>query len=302
MCGWSFKKCSSGGFMKRNYIFHSNKMSILLLLTGIVILSLSSCSNLRIKQPGILTFEQLQEMDYETPYILDLQKGEKHLIFYGSDHSNAPDDPMFDDIEKRFLDLKPEIIFNEGGDPPSLDDRNESIRKFGESGFLMYLGKTHNVPVKNIEPPLQEQFDYFLKKYSKEDVLLMYFCRQISQLQRMNQTVNVDFENYMYGFLKQLQKEGFPISDEEATLKYAITIYEDFFDEKFAWKTFDGKNISPMGNESILNEIYREVGQFRDRYIVELISDTLKKYDRVFIVMGSGHAVKQEPVLRSLFK
>ena len=289
-------------FMKHIHFLCFKKMSTLLLLASILILSFFSCSNLRIKQPDILTFEQLQKMEYETPYILDLQKGEKHLIFYGSDHSNDPTNHQFDDIEKRFLKMKPEISFNEGGDPPSLDDKNKAIEKFGEAGFLRYLGKKYNIPVKNIEPTLQDQFDCLLKKYSRNDLLLMYFCRQVLQVQRMSQSVNVDFENYMSGFLKQLQKEGFPISDEQATLKYAITIYEFFFNEKFNWKTFDGKNISPMGNESILNEIYRETGQFRDRYIVNFISDALKKYDRVFVVMGSGHVVKQEPVLRSLFK
>jgi hypothetical protein len=130
----------------------------------------------------------------------------------------------------------------------------------------------------------------------------MYFCRQVLQVQRMSQSVTVDFENYMSGFLKQLQAKGFPISDEEATLKHTITVYEKFFNEKFDWKTFDRKNLSSTSNKILLYEIYRETGEFRDRYIVNLISDTLKKYDRVFVVMGSGHAVQQEPVLRSLFK
>ncbi|MCK4643903.1 hypothetical protein KAU32_09775 [bacterium] len=287
--------------MKRSYLFHSSKRAISLLII-MLILTLYSCSNFETKQPEILTFEQLQKMEYKTPYIIDLQKGKKHLIFYGSDHTNDPANPMFDDIEKRFLDMQPDIAFNEGGDPPSLDDRKIAMEKFGEAGLLKHLGKKHNVPVKNVEPTLQDQFDYFLKKYSRNDLLLMYFCRQILQIQRMSQTMDVDFNNYIYGFLKQLQKEGFPISDEEATLKYAITVYEDFFKEKFDWKTFDRKNISPMGNESVLNEISRESGQFRDKYIVNLISDALKKYDRVFVVMGSGHAVKQEPVLKSFFK
>ena len=275
---------------------------IFILLAAVLILLISSCSSLRIKQPEILTFEQLRKTKYETPYILDLQKGKKHLVFYGSDHLNDPADPMFTDIEKRFLEMNPEIVFNEGGDPPALDDRNMSIEKYGEAGFLRYLGKKHNIPVKNIEPSLQDQFDYLLKKYSKKDLFLMYFCRQVLQVQRMSQSTTVDFENYMSGFLKQLQAKGFPISDEEATLKYAITIYEDFFNEKFDWKTFDRKNLSPKGSKRILYEIYRETGQFRDKYIVNLISETLKKYDRVFVVMGSGHAVQQEPVLRSLFK
>lgn len=287
--------------MKRTSIFNSNKMLILFLLTTIFILSFSSCL-IFYKRPDILSFEQFNKIEYKTPYILEIQKGKKHLIFYGSDHSNDSTNPMFDDIEKRFLDMEPEIVFNEGGSPPSLDDRNKAIQKYGEAGFLRYLGKKHNIPVKNIEPSLKDQFDFFLKRYSRNDLLLMYFCRQILQLQRMEESVHIDFENYMSGFLQQLQKEGFPISDEEVTLKYLITIYEGFFNEEFDWKKFNRENISPMSHNNILNEIYREVSQFRDRYIVRQISDSFKKYDKVFVVMGAGHAIIQEPVLRSLFK
>ena len=151
------------------------------------------------------------------------------------------------------------------GNSPSLDDRNKTIEKFGEAEFLRYLGKKYSIPVRNIEPTFQDQFDCFLRMYSKENILLMYFYRQVLQIRKMSQGVNVDFENYIFGLLKQLQKAGFPISDEEATSKYVIAVSKNFFDEKFDWKTFDRKNISPMGNESILNEISRESGQFHDR-------------------------------------
>lgn len=286
--------------MKLIYIPHINRELILFLLVTILIVPAFLCSKLKNKQPDILTFEQLVKANYETPYILDLQKGKKRLVFYGSDHSNNPSDPMFNDIEKYFLDLKPQIAFNEGGDPPSFDDRNRAIQIAGEAGFLRYLGERYNIPVKNIEPPPKGEFDFLLKKYSKNDVLLMYFCRQIPQFKRKTDQVN--FETYMPNFLKSLKVKGFLISDKEATLKYLIARYEDFFGEQFDWEKFDPKNIYPIYYTNILNEIVRESSQFRDRYAVKMISDTLKKCARVFVVMGSGHAVKQEPILRSLFK
>ena len=46
--------------------------------------------------------------------ILYLEQNEKKLLFYGSIHSNDPDDSMFEDIERRFLELQPDIALVEG--------------------------------------------------------------------------------------------------------------------------------------------------------------------------------------------
>lgn len=251
-------------------------------------------------EPDILSFGKLVRMKYNTPYILDLKKGNKHLVFYGSEHLYDTTNSIFNDIEKHFMDLNPQIAFYEGEYMPLFGSREKAILSAGESGFLAYLGVEHNVPVRGIEPSFQSQFNFLLKKYSKEEVLLMFFCRNIPVLQKKEKPF--DFEVYTASFLKSLQGKGFPISDEEATLRYVVTLYEDFFGEEFNWETFDAKKIYPVYYNNILNEIERELSQFRDRYIVRVLKDFLDKYDRVFILMGSGHAVKQEPVLRSLFE
>ena len=128
----------------------------------------------------------------------------------------------------------------------------------------------------------------------------MYFCRQISQLQR-EQEIN-SFEEYMLGFLKSLKESGMPVTDEETELKNMIEIYEQFFNEEFNWRSFDPENVWPSYNGTLLNKISGEVSLFRDRYIANFIKEQLSKNDRIFVLIGASHVMRQEPVLRYYFE
>ena len=161
-------------------------------LVLIVIVFTSSCSNDGYKEmkhqnktkPQILTFRELEKIDYQLPYILELNNGSKHLVMYGCKHSFSPLDTMFIDIQNKFEKLNPDFALNEGGNWPIYDSRDETIMRSGEQGFLRFLCKKYNVPVRSFEPKPVGEYKYLVSKYKKDDVLLMYFCRQIVQIQR----------------------------------------------------------------------------------------------------------------------
>ena len=118
-----------------------------LMLTVIVLTN--SCSNKEHNEkvhqnktkPQILNFRELERIDYQLPYILELKNKNKHLIMYGCKHSFNPSDTMLIDIQDKFEKLKPDFAFNEGGNWPIYDSRNETVMKSGEQGFLRFLCK-----------------------------------------------------------------------------------------------------------------------------------------------------------------
>ena len=58
----------------------------------------------------------LQKNNGNFPVIVyEKSKGPKHIIYIGERHGNDPDDKRFDTIKKYFLQLKPSVILNEGG-------------------------------------------------------------------------------------------------------------------------------------------------------------------------------------------
>lgn len=234
------------------------------------------------------------------PYILELKNKGNHLIMYGCNHSFDTSNSMLTDIEKRLLKLNPDIVLNEGGDWQIFDTKNETILKSGEQGLTRYICNENNIAVKTFEPKPKQEFDFILSKYDKNDVLLMYFCRQISQLQRSQQID--DFQNYMIKYLSYLKGNGFPIIDTEKEYDLLITRYEKFFKEKFDWTKFNPENVWPNYNNTILNEINKEISKFRDRSILELIEIELNNNSKVFVIMGGHHLLKQEKAIKEIFK
>ena len=232
------------------------------------------------------------------PYILELKDKEKQLVVYGCNHSFNPKDTMFIDIEKQFLKLNPKAVLNEGGNWPIFNTKEETILKSGEQGFVRYLCNKNNIQVKTFEPNPKQEFEFILSKYKKDDVLLMYFCRQIVQLQNNQQTDN--FKTYIIGFLNNLKHSGFPIEDIEDEYDVIVKSYEQILKEKFDWKTFNPENVWPNYDNTILNTINKDISEFRDKHILELIDIELNKHKVIFVIMGKDHLLKQEDEIKEM--
>ena len=129
----------------------------------------------------------------------------------------------------------------------------------------------------------------------------MYFCRQISQIQKNQELAN--FKEYMVNsFLVYIKENGFPMDEPESEYEKIIKNYKNLFDKEFNRKNFNPQNVSPVYNKTILNEINREVSEFRDIYIVNEIKKELLINNKIFVLIGGSHVVKQEPLLKYYFE
>ena len=253
------------------------------------------------KGPKLRSYRDKNVTGVRLPYILDISDKTKRLTYFGANHSNNPADTMFDDIERKFTELRPQIAFNEGGNWPIYNNRDSTIRFSGEPGFLRLLCKINNVRVQSIEPPDSLEVNYLLNRFKREDVLLMYFVRQLDQLIREN-VKDIESEKQIMMFIQTLNRKGFNLTGNERNHKYFISLYENFYQKPFDKKTFDPTTFWPIYDKTLLNKISSESSYFRDRYAIQEIEKALKKYDRVFVIMGGSHLVVQEPILRYLFK
>lgn len=272
------------------------KIAILLL-----IINFYACShnNVKNERPNMLTYDEYLKKDIPLPYKFELIKGNKHLVYYGVKHSNNPNDSMFIDIENTLEKLKPDIAFNEGGNNwPIINNRDSTILLTGDPGFFRFICRKNNIKVTSIEPNDSLEYKYLLSKYKKNDVVLMYFCRQIEQLQHQESFQDNEFNKYMNDFLIGLKHKGMPLLNDEISVDYYIKYFEEFFKTKFNWKNFDPSNYQPIYSKTLLNEIMKESTYFRDRYIINKIEESLETNDKVMVVMGGSHLIIEEPVLR----
>jgi hypothetical protein len=127
----------------------------------------------------------------------------------------------------------------------------------------------------------------------------MYFCRQIAQIQKNQELAN--FKEYMVNnFLVYLKESGFPMDKPKSEYEKIIKNYKNLCNKEFDWKNFNPQNVLPIYNNTILNEINREVTEFRDIYIVNEIKNEIN--DKIFVLIGGSHVIKQEPLLKYYFE
>lgn len=59
---------------------------------------------------------------------------------------------------------------------------------------------------------------------------------------------------------------------------------------------------NPEAPTQFTNRIAAELSDFRDTSIMERIIEAVRSGERLFVVMGSSHAVRQEPALRQALR
>lgn len=255
----------------------------------------------------LLTFDEYNRTEHKSPYIFEHGNDTRKVFYFGSRHSYNPDDEQFTKLEEvwgRFLketEGKKRIAFEEGGRRPFIADKKEAILKSGEMGYLVNLATNAQIDIFCPEPPQIFSFNELLKHFSKEKIAYHEFARVCYQWNNM--TVKPDFEEYMQRFLEG-DKKGSGWSDFEFSIPHMIKIQETLFGTKFDKddKKFFYDIINPTTEKSVINKISRfEDESFRDGYILGQIEKYWNEGFSIFIVYGSGHAVRQEPAIKTLY-
>src|SRR6266478_2078831 len=109
------------------------------LLAFLVCLLLFSTGFSQCKPARIMTWKQYSRLRSKWPYVIRINRPKARLLYYGAAHTYKPDDPQLAEIEKLWTDFRPDIAFNEGGNPPVEQVRDEAIKKYGEPGLIRFL-------------------------------------------------------------------------------------------------------------------------------------------------------------------
>jgi hypothetical protein len=246
-------------------------------------------------------YTELRALNYSYPYFYKLQRDNNWLYFLGAQHSNNPADSQFEKINalwEEFLTItsdKPRLVLVEGGITPIGSNKVEAIEKYAEPGYTVFLASNSKVSVMSPEPPESLEVQELLQKYDKEAVAVYFYCNMVSQWQRFN--VKEDLDTYVgkhlgYYFYKP-EWQGFDFSPTNLKYLYKRVLNREFDekDEKFVYEQTKPTDDNISGRSS----------DIRDTYILSKIIE-LWLENNLFIVYGSGHAIRQEQALRQYSK
>ena len=251
---------------------------------------------------GIMSFEEYAKKRHRVPYILKLPAAKGRLLYFGAKHVFGPNDPQLAQIEKLWVKLKPEIAFFEGADPGSIPPAVKSREEVrSESSFVLFLATREKVPARTLEPARGDEIALLLKRYSPEEVKVFYVLRQIPQFRSGTHSESVETytENVLGGLSLRPELKGVPrtIAELQTSSAHLFPQLADWRDVPQAW--FDPV---PSPPPTYLNDMSRQLSEFRDRHMLTLLADQMAQGKRVFAVVGASHVVMQEGALRSVIK
>lgn len=241
-----------------------------------------------------------------SPYVINLARGSKRLIFIGCNHVRDSTDRQFTMVERYFTELRPQIAFNEGGqiaDSVRYKNRNEAAYKDGESGCLKYLCDNANIRMLNGDLGDSLEFRLTLARHPKDQLFLYYVMERV-----VIPYLNGAYGKRPFGELYDRAVEewfvrpGFPLAQDERGVNYFNGLYQKYAGHPFELtlnkdiERFDYVN----GGNCAFCAIGRTSKMVRDSVLLTKIDGALNQYDRVMVTFGHGHALALEPALKQI--
>ena len=226
--------------------------------------------------------------------------GNGALFYFGARHSDDPSDPQFELIEKAYADFGPTVVFYEGPARPIAETRDETIRLYGESGYIRYLGTRDSLRIARLEPDPGQEMQYILRSFSAEQAMLFFILREASRLRERKGMSREEIEKTIASLLERaasMMPVPFKTVDELAAS------YSKYWSDPAEWwqapqKWFDPEATSEETGGIFTNDVNKASSHFRNRHMYAVLSEAAQQGERVFAVVGRNHVPMQAEALK----
>lgn len=239
--------------------------------------------------------------DHRSDTLLQLEApGGGALYYFGAAHSDDPGDPQFAAIEAAFAAFDPTVVFYEGPERPLRETREETIRDFGESGFVRHLAARGGLRVARLEPDPRAEIEYVLERFTPEQAGLFYVLRETA---RLRERKGMGEGELRAAIATLLGRAGallpyFPlatIDDLEAAYRRTWSDPADWWLAPAAW--FDPVRSGEETGGGFTNEVNRASSSYRNLHMMRVLSEAARGGERVFAVVGRSHVTAQAEAL-----
>lgn len=237
--------------------------------------------------------------DRNWPYLMELDTEEGSLFYFGSYHTNNPDDAQMERIATRWSEMMPTVALTEntGGFAPGGTRR--AIKTLGEFGLVIRLADEHDIAVYSLEPTWDDEIGMVTERYSQEEATVFYTLR-VYLSERGDERDPARMDKLAAHLLKKRgNRPG--LDGAVADLEAFDRVWRSSFGDARDWRTLPPEAIWPGDAPTKLQAISRFVNEVRDRHMARVVIDFVTRGERVFAIAGGSHVVKQEPVLRAAF-
>lgn len=222
------------------------------------------------------------------PYILELGGSGGALVYYGARH--AGDAVQNADIAARWAKFRPTVALCEGRARRVLvGSLARLFAQPNESDLVHHLARRDGVALYSLEPRYEDEVARLLERWAPERVALLY-------------TMSVYWSEARGkaddGLAADLLRKRTDVAGLRGTLATVADIdalWRRDFPGAGDWRTLRG---SPPG--SYLRQMSeQDRADVRDQHMARLLIHLVRRGERVFAVVGSGHVIRKEWTLRA---
>lgn len=224
------------------------------------------------------------------PYILSIDtEGKGALLYYGASHTRDPAHPQIADIMSRWEVFKPTVALYEGRSRGFFyGSLIEPFAGLPEPALVHKLARRDDVPLYTLEPAYADEVAELLQSFSAEQVALYFFLRVYS-----SEAGGVANEGLARDLLaKRTDVEG--LRGSLSTLADVDHVWQRDFPDEDDWRI-------QRGEPGYLSEISTSSRRIRGEHMARILIHLVDSGERVFAVVGSGHVIRQEWNLRTVF-
>lgn len=241
----------------------------------------------------------------DLPYVYSFKDGNKSVTFFGSVHSNDPMHPqviLLQNEWKKFVNIPGKKLVIQERIMTSndlADTLEESIRTHEESGLVLWLAKEAGIEAVSGEQSRDDEVQALKNRgYSDASIMTYYFARQFVQWARSDRVSAPDWKKYAEEVVAGYNK-SVKCWDKPLTLKRML----DWFKAETG-KPFNAEKTESLSvlSDPYTSEVSQVSGDVRDEYLLSLIKDRWHGGISLFIVYGSGHAIKLENDIKKIVK
>lgn len=253
-------------------------------------------------RPGDLPASVLTQAEYDAvhesytrPYIVTGEVGNGTVLVFGATHTKNPEDPQLRTIDSLWRVFQPTIALIEGRPGFFAIWSSDLVKKFGEGGYVYSLARRDGIETRSWEPPFDLEIDRMTAFFPPKQIALFYVLRPYFGAVRFGKPA--DAEGFVEPFLEK--------RTQHPKLKGTLTSIVDI--DRMWSEDFQGlkdwrETSDEYGWPGYLNAIASRSNAFRDEHCAHVILDLAARGNRVFVVAGSSHAVRLEPVVRAAFR
>lgn len=277
--------------------------AVALLLCGIVPAIAQSPSD---RLPGACAEEIRTHAEWladpDSTWSLSVEVGRDAALRYvGARHSDDPSDPQYETIAAAWEESRPTRAFFEGPDRGIAPMVEETIERYGESGYVRFLAARDSVPVSTLEPSPFDEAAFLRERFSDEEIALFYLLREASRLRERKAMDGPEIAAVISELIARASEVGL-LRGEVTSVEALERAYRRYWSEPAEWwrapeAWFDPLETSERTGGIFTNEVNRASSAFRDRHMARSLVEAVRAGERVFAVVGRNHVPLQAPAI-----